>query len=72
MIVQNCDPELMSDGEEDITAKEDDEDDLEKRRVLVSFRIRDNEVSFCGSFITHHSSHHSSLITSLITSHHTP
>ena len=62
MIVQNCDPELMSDGEEDITAKDDDEDDLEKRRVLVSFRIRDNEVSFCSSFIT-------SLITSLITSH---
>ena len=86
MIVQNCDPELMSDGEEDITAKEDDEDDLEKRRVLVSFRIRDNEVSFCGSFITslitslitHHSSLHSSLIThhsslhsSLITHHFT-
>ena len=66
MIVQNCDPELMSDGEEDITAKEDDEDDLEKRRVLVSFRIRDNEVSFCGSFIT---SFITSLITSLITHH---
>ncbi|KAM7453565.1 hypothetical protein BLSTO_05686 [Blastocystis sp. subtype 1] len=41
--VLNCDPELMSDGDEDITAKDDDEDDLEKRRVLVSFRIRDNE-----------------------------
>ena len=54
----------MSDGEEDITAKEDDEDDLEKKRVLVSFRIRDNEVSCVlvvllsfpdESFITQHS-----------------
>ena len=44
----------MSEGEEDIPEKDDDEDDLEKRRVLVSFRIRDNEVSSVCSFVCFH------------------
>ena len=42
---QNCDPELMSDEEAEKAEEENEEDDLEKKRVLVSFPIRDDAVS---------------------------
>ena len=45
MNCQNCDPELMSDEEAEKVEEENEEDDLEKKRVLVSFPIRDDAVS---------------------------